>query len=402
MVHGCLRRSRWIAVLALVAASACSPVAVVDGGGDASDAAQSMDAMDAFDSGAVDAANEAAVDVPVPRDPLTWPVTQPGPYAVGYRTFMHTYMPAGSTTPRTIPIGIWYPTLQPNTRHPRYLGTFLDRDSSIDAPPADPIYPRGYPVHVHSHGHRGFGATSSFLMRYFASHGWIAIAPDHVTDTLADGTDPAPIAVHHQRVQDIMVTLDTLAALPDGDPLAHHADTARVLLSGHSFGTETTWALSGAHYDVDQIRAMCLSAGTCTEADLTEFGAITGDPRIVAAIPMAGAINRSWFGADAHTTVHIPLFAMSGTADPVGAQTQFDTTIGVDLTWIDVTGGCHQFFALGGCTDIPDSLQPVIVGAYALAMGRRHVLGDTDATVAGLLDGTIPVSDRVTFHRRSQ
>ncbi len=32
------------------------------------------------------------------------------------------------------------------------------------------------PVQVYSHGDRGFPGTSHFLMRYFASHGWVSVA----------------------------------------------------------------------------------------------------------------------------------------------------------------------------------------------------------------------------------
>ena len=112
------------------------------------------------------------------------------------------------------------------------------------------------------------------------------------------------------------------------------------------------------------------------------------------------AEHDDFFGPDGHSSVTVPLLAMSGTADPVGADVQFTTTAPLPLTWIEVLGGCHQFFALGGCTDIANDRQPVIVGAYALAFARRHVLHDSDPTVAGILDGSISVSDLVTFHGR--
>ena len=49
---------------------------------------------------------------------------------------------------------------------------------------------------------------------------------------------------------------------------------------------------------------------------------------------------------------------------------QFDTTSGADVTWIDVGGGCHQFFGLGHCPEIDDSLQGPIVGTGSLSGGR--------------------------------
>ncbi len=172
------------------------------------------------------------------------------------------------------------------------------------------------------------------------------------------------------------------------------------MLTGHSFGTHTVWASAGATFDVDAFRAMCTPRLSCGESDLTVFREGIGDPRIVAAIPMAGSINRTLFGAMGHGSVRIPMLAMSGSEDPVGADGQFTSTAPMPLTWIDVRGGCHQYFALGGCTMIPDALQGVIVGAWSMAFARRHVLDDGNPTVLGVLDGTLALSDRVTLHRR--
>jgi hypothetical protein len=85
----------------------------------------------------------------------------------------------------------------------------------------------------------------------------------------------------------------------------------------------------------------------------------------------------------------------------VGADAQFMTATGSDLTWIDVQGGCHQYFALGACMNIPDAEQTPIVGTYALAFARKHLLNDPDAAVAAVLAGTRPVSSRVTYQRRT-
>jgi len=332
-----------------------------------------------------------------PIDPASWPVDRPGPYRVGYRTFRHTYTPRGSSTPRTIPLHIWYPTLVAEGAHPTYALIFRDTESFIDAPPAPPAHPRGYPVHVYSHGHQGFGPTSHFLMRYFASHGWISVAPDHIGNTLLDTPDPRPVQIYYWRSLDVSAALDAVSALPPSDPLSGRLDARAAILSGHSFGVHTLWASAGATFDVDTIRPRCTPKISCTEADLAEFGRGVADPRFAAVIPMAGSIDRSWFGASGHRSVRVPVLSMSGTLDPVGADTQFDSTSGVDLTWIDVRGGCHQFFALGHCPMIDDALQAPIVGTYALAFARRHLLSDADPAVRAILDGTRAVHERVTF-----
>ena len=68
-----------------------------------------------------------------PIDPSRWPVDQPGPFRVGFRSMMHTYTPPGSTEPRTIKISMWYPTLVAQGSHPTYSIIFTDRDAWVDA-----------------------------------------------------------------------------------------------------------------------------------------------------------------------------------------------------------------------------------------------------------------------------
>ena len=370
-----------------------------DLGPDAADATADTGDLDA--PAPVDVTDVPPVDLgAAPVDPSRWPLDQLGPYRVGFHSVMRTYTPPGTHAPRTIKISFWYPTLYAQGSHPMYSVLYLDREAWVDAPPAAPVYPRGYPVHVYSHGYQGFAGSTHFLMRYFASHGWICVAPDHTGNTLTDTpAPPIPIQIRHWRSADVSESLNVLAALPAGDPLAGLANTHAAFLSGHSFGSHTTWSSAGATFDVDAIRRNCTPDVHCTDEDLAIFARGLGDPRFVAVMPMAGSIDRGYFGPNGHRSVHVPVFAMSGTADDVGDQGQFDSTAGVDLTWIDVQGGCHQFFGLGHCPMIDDAFQVPIVGTYALAFARRHLLGDTDPMILGILDGTRPVSERVTFRR---
>ena len=386
-----------------------------DGDAPAATADAAVDAVTLNDLGPDAPADAGDLDAPVtvdvpdvppidlgagPIDPSRWPIDQPGPFRVGFRSMMHTYTPVGTTTPRTIKISFWYPTLVAQGAHPTYSVIFTDRESWVDAPPAAPVHPRGYPVHVYSHGYQGFAGSTHFLMRYFASHGWICVAPDHTGNTLTDTpVSPIPIQIRHYRSADVTESLNVLGALPAGDPLAGRADARTAVLSGHSFGSHTTWASAGATFDVDAVRPRCTAAKRCTDEDLAIFRRGLGDPRFVAVMPMAGSIDRGYFGPTGHRSVRVPVLAMSGTADLVGDQEQFDSTAGVDVTWIDVRGGCHQFFGLGHCPLIDDSLQGAIVGTYALAFARRHLLGDMDPVILGTLDGTRPVNERVAFRR---
>jgi hypothetical protein len=348
---------------------------------------------------AVDAGRDAPI-VPIDADVTPgewrgWDPAAPGPFFVGYRTIELTY-DAPTLPGRTTTIHVWYPTLVPDGRHPRYLGSFPDPGSIIDAPLAPSAYEDGhYPVHLYSHGDQGFGPTSAFLMRRFASHGWVAIAPDHTGNTLLDNITPRPISIYFLRGTDLSASLDAMETLPTSDPLAGLLDVDRVVASGHSFGSHSMWAIAGATFDVDGFGATCTADDTCTTAELDVFRAGLGDPRVVAAIPMAGSISRTYFGAAGHTSVTIPFLSMSGGADPVGADTQFASTPEVEMTWIEVADACHQFFAIGCDGDTPLD-EDLIVGGFALAFARAELLGDASTAVSSILDGSRVLSPRVT------
>ena len=65
-----------------------------------------------------------------------------------------------------------------------------------------------------------------------------------------------------------------------------------------------------------------------------------------------------------------------------------------DMTLVEIEGGCHQTFALGACSTLPADEGFAIVGAFNLAMGRVHVLGDAAEKTLGVLDGSVSVSER--------
>jgi predicted dienelactone hydrolase len=334
-------------------------------------------------------------------DPLTWPVDEAGPYAVGYRSWDVTYNPGSSSEPRTIRMNVWYPTEETAGTAALYtIGT--DEASFEDAMPIEPVHPGGFPVHVYSHGYRGYGASSSFLSRYLASHGWVTVAPDHTNNTFLDHEEPLPAAHYFQRPLDVSVALDTLEGLPEDDPLGGKMDTDRVLLSGHSFGAYTTWASLGASFDPDSIGVLCAPDGDldCTPGEEAMFGTDLADPRVVASLPMAGALRRNFFGQLGETTVNGPVLFMSGSKDSVGQQDQFDEMGAIDFTWMEIEGACHQAFALGICTELDGDTGFHIISTVGLAWARATVLNDTDETVLGIVQGEVVVSDLVTTERR--
>ncbi len=335
-------------------------------------------------------------------DPLAWDVTDFGPYNVGYRTWTHTYTPPGDIGERTIEVHLWYPTEDTSGEGFRYLGVFLEEDAWVGATPAPPVHADGYPVHLYTHGHQGFAGSSAFLARRLASHGWVTIAPDHTDNTFIDNDSPRATSLFYTRSTDLSESLDQLDSV-GVTHLAGTPDTSKVLLSGHSFGSHSTWASGGATFDMEVIEDQCatgqVESGTCTPAEIEVFRGGLTDERVVAMIPMAGTPRESWFGPAGHLDVVHPILNMSGTDDDVGAQGMFDKSAGLDFTWIDVQGGCHQLFGLGACDNIPTDEGFSIVGTYALAFGRAHVLGDTGEATLGILDHTVEVSDRVAFQR---
>jgi len=338
---------------------------------------------------------------PLP-DPLTYPVSETGPFQVGHRMIAVSYESPVTGT-RTLEVNLWYPTSDTEGPAPTYSMLFDDEDVIADASTLPPAYEGGYPVLVHSHGHRGYGGNSSDLMRHFASHGWLVIAPEHKDNTLLNAIEPRPFYHYYQRPLDIRACLDALENLPDDDPVAGKVDMSNVAMTGHSFGTYTTWAVAGAAYDVDAIQAAC-DAGElevdCPPDELAVFETDLSDPRVEVAIPMAGGARDNFFGEDGYDAVTIPMLLMTGSDDEVGAQELFDRVTSVDLTWVEIAGGCHQIFGFGDCPNIANEVGFPIVNTYALAFARRYALDDDDPTVVGIVEGTETVAPEATFQSK--
>ncbi len=324
-------------------------------------------------------------------DPLSWAVDEAGPYAVGYRESSATYTLLGED--RTIALGFWYPTEDTTGAEVRYTSGFPDTAAFQDASMAPPAWDGAYPVMVYSHGDRGYGATSPFLARHFASHGWVVVAPDHTGNTLMHSDDPRPTSIYVARPNDVTVALDAL----EGDPAFAAADTSRVLLSGHSFGAFTTWSIAGARFDGAEARcdAGAVPSGTCSDAERAAFAQGFRDTRVVATAPMAGNLDRNWFGDEGESVVDVPVAFFGGTDDDVGQADQFaEMSPSVEFTWVELEGACHQAFALGGCLHLDSDVGFRILNTWILAFARAHVRDDDRH--AALLDGSEPVDPLVT------
>lgn len=331
---------------------------------------------------------------------LEYDIQSLGPFSVGHIQYEHSYTPIDGQPERSIVIDIWYPSTDDLGENAQYLYG-VDPLAFEDASIAAPIYEEGYPIHLHSHGYRGWGATSSDLMRQFASHGWIAIAPNHTNNLLGDHESPLPVSHYIHRSLDLHESLNILEEMDDFSNL----QSSHVLMSGHSFGAGySTWSVGGANFT--QTEAFCETGSgledesiRCTEAEKELFlsGSLK-DPRISAIIPMAGTIRQTFFGDSGHEGVDIPVLFLSGTEDGhESAQAHSQAMSMIDFRWLSLEGGCHQTFALGQCSTLDVDLGFSIVSSYSLAFGRSTILEDDTETISQWINGTIQPYPQATM-----
>ena len=378
--------------LAACTTPAPPPDAVMDDGG--------LDAAVVRDVG-TDTNPDSSIPYPS-GDPLSWPVDQPGPFHVGYRNFAFDYVPQGQTEMRHSVLHLWYPTLASAGTHPRYGGIYVDPAALTDAPLAASPWPdHQFPLEVHSHGWRAFGGSSWVILDNFVSHGWVVAAPEHTGSLLGVFDDPRPIAHYYERSLDITTTIDLVRDLGASDPLHGLVHTDRVFMTGHSFGVHTVWATTGGTFDVPTIMSTFTPSGAWTDAELAVFGAGVADPRVVAAVPIAGTVDQSFFGAHGHESVHLPLMLLTGTMDSVDGATELvHVSPPVDFRWVSIEGACHNSFAVAGscAAGAPDADVAHMANAYILSFARVQLLHDTDALATGIVAGTHVVDARATFH----
>ena len=324
-----------------------------------------------------------------------------GPFSVGHIRVSHRYNPIIDQPSRDIEIDIWYPTTDTNGDPAQYLYG-VDAQALSEASIAESVHSNGYPIHLHSHGYRGFGSTSANMMRYFASHGWISIAPNHTNNLLGDHESPLAVSHFIHRQLDLQESLDVLASHPDFSSL----QLENVLMSGHSFGASySTWGAGGASYD--NINYLCDTgdgledgAELCTETEREIF--LSGDlteQRIQAMIPMAGTIRTTFFGDTGHMTIDKPILFLSGTEDGHESAQQHATNMtDLDFLWLSLEGGCHQSFALGQCSTLDADLGFQIINAYTMAFARSTILEEESTVIQSWLDGSIQSYPEATIH----
>lgn len=408
-----------VVVFCAVAVAACD-----DGGGVSTEQMQPMDAQ-LVDMAEADAAMDQGVDMrssdmagtdmisadmavdaaplPEPR-----PVTERGPYNVGYRVIEVTHTPPLTGQPRTLRTALWYPTRDEEGDAITYGSIYLRREVLGNAAPVS----LDGPVMVFSHGNGGFAEQSFELTEFFASHGWLVAAPDHTGNTFTNSTERTD-HLFELRPQDVTAVIDALETLPADDPLAGRVGQG-VLVSGHSFGGYTTLAVTGAGYAIEDLRSDCRGnpdapPEACDYLDSAAARFETGfvDPRIVAGIPLTPAGANVFRAGTAD--IDVPLLVVTAGRDQtlpnaVEGDPLWNPMDGPDAIRLDFPNAGHfsftsfcgrlgNFGAEDGCgeTFLPPERVMQITREYALAFARLHLMQDTEN--ADLLNGMVTPYD---------
>jgi predicted dienelactone hydrolase len=391
--------------------------------GDAEDFNDAGDALD-FDSetrgDAADPDADAAPNLP----PRPWPVTEPGPYRVGYTEREITYDARGADEPRTLRLALWFPTLDTEGRTARYFNLFNREEAFAEASVAvdEPA-----PLLVFSHGNASMAEQSYFMTEFFASHGWIVAAPDHTGNTFLDTEGAINLTSAVFRPQDVSAVLDFVLNLDATDPLAGLVSQDRIVLSGHSFGGFTTLASAGAAFAVDELAADCLESpdgfceilsGNPEWSNIFRGGFL--DERIKVAIPQAPGGYQAFLGGLAEIDIPTLLFTggMDNTlppreeGDPIWANMRGSQHLRVDIlkaghftfsNMCDVLGGSIDILKNDGCS--PDFIAPElgyeIINAYSLSFARQVLFGDE--STRDLLSGEVtPYAGIIELSRKDE
>jgi len=250
-------------------------------------------------------------------DPGLYPLSMPGQYHVGMRSFM---VKDPSRDNRRVPITLWYPALDA----PGSTSSVPTRDADPDLKGAP------YPLILSS------TKVAQVFAPYLVSHGFAWASVDEIDTYFAfyEGAIDQPL--------DILFALDQVAANPP-EGLVGLIDANMAGTIGYSFDGFNSLAMSGARIDPEYYLSQCPTPDVTTEAvlgDLSAFGcgpagkwdeftasvdvSITAsqdglwqpltDPRIRAVMPMA---CEGWwlFGEKGLAAVDRPVLMIDATND---------------------------------------------------------------------------------------
>ena len=258
----------------------------------------------------------------VTQEPAPLPLSEPGPYHVGKRTFAFEDASRGN---RRVSITVWYPALGSE-------GSASSAPTSDAAPDLSGI---PYPLILSS------TKVARIFAPYLISHGFAWASVDRI-DTYYH--------MNEQMIEqplDILFALDQVASNPP-EGLEGMIDAERAGAIGYSFDGYNTLALSGARIDPEYYLAQCPTPDATTEAILLglsafdcaparawdEFAAHAGeaitasedgmwqpmtDERIRAVMPLAG---EGWwlFGERGLAVVDRPTLIIVGAEDELYSE----------------------------------------------------------------------------------
>lgn len=203
------------------------------------------------------------------------------------------------------------------------------------------------PVIIWSHGAFGSGKSYAPLTRFWASHGYVVIAPTHA-DSAANGVVPSldnrqafrEWNVRPQEVSFVIGQLDNISRrVPD---IAGRLDVSALGMGGHSFGAHTAELLAGA-----------VARGRFMPSDLQRTYA---DPRIAAFMMVSPSGPGGIFDDRSFDGIRRPVLAVSGDNDTVGAFRQsasrrrkaWELMPGGDKYLLWIAGAYHGFGGISG------------------------------------------------------
>lgn len=217
--------------------------------------------------------------------------------------------------------------------------------------PLKVYYPQGVeerlPVIVYSHGLGGSREGCAYLGRYWASHGFLSIHPQHHGSDeevwrgkirpraamKASFEDPRNLA---DRVADLQFVLDSLENHADSEtPLGRRVDTSRIGIAGHAMGALAALVVAG-------------------QSPPQLARSLPPDPRIKAVLALSSPVSVGWPDhAAEYAEIRVPVLHMTGTEDdsPVGPtraahrRIPYDNIYGADQILVTFYGADHLTFS---------------------------------------------------------
>lgn len=355
--HVCVILVRYASVLAMLALVACGPATAT-----VSQATPTKPQ-----------ATEEGGALAVTQEPAPFPLTEPGSYYAGRRTFKFE---DASRDNRQVSITVWYPAVRPEGSNSTPFQVGPDRAPDPSGAP--------YPLILSS------TQMARILAAYLISHGFVWASVDGI-DSYAQ--------MNEQMIDqplDILFALEQMASKPP-EGLEGMIDADHTGAIGYSFDGYNTLALSGARIDPEYYLAQCvnpdarkkvsLSAFSCVPAGAwDEFAAHAGeaitasqdglwqpmtDARIRAVMPLAG---EGWwlFGERGLAAVDRPTLMIVATQDELYPENAliFEHLGAADKALISFVGPDHMM--------VFDTEMAARMAHFAVAFFGYHLQGRAD------------------------